>query len=228
MEQQATDSTKTLNVSGLAQRCRQETDRFFRENSADNRYCFELFRRAILHKNEYAWELLTRQYNGLVTGWVRRHEQLPLLNDDPEEFVSRALLQFWHAMTPEKFAQFTSLEALLSYLKMCSWSAVAMEARKKRVEQIELESAYGAGSSGDLASDLRAGELWAAVEQVCKNDEERCVAESAFVFDMKAGEISQTHPDLFSSVKQVYRVKENLTARLRRNPTILALLQGSA
>lgn len=217
-----------LDVPSLAQKCREQTDRFFRRATADNQYCFELFRRAILYKNEYAWSLLIRQYTPLATGWVLRHEQFPQMADSADEFVSRAFLQFWQALDSEKFTQFASLEALLRYLKMCTWSAVAMEARKKRVQSVELDDARTVVSGADPSATLQSDALWDAIQAVCKNDAERHVAECAFVFEMKAGEIASAYPELFQSVKQVYRVKENLTARLRRNAAILAILQGDA
>ena len=66
-----TPNPSLFTIAGLAHRCRQETDLFFRRLENDERYCFELFRRAIETKNEQAWNLKPTS--------VKRHSMIILL-----------------------------------------------------------------------------------------------------------------------------------------------------
>jgi hypothetical protein len=79
-----------LTLAGVAHRCAQETDRFFRDERYDPRYCFELFRRAILHHNERAWQLVYAPYQPLVAGWVARHSAFQASDEETQYFVNHA------------------------------------------------------------------------------------------------------------------------------------------
>src|SRR5690242_8366730 len=72
-------------VEDLAQKCAQETNLFFNHHDCDSSYGFELFRRAVLNKDERALEVVIAQYQPLVARWVNRwmdqHSGLPLINE---------------------------------------------------------------------------------------------------------------------------------------------------
>lgn len=89
---------RLLTLPGLALRCGQESERFFRRQDYDPRYCFELFRRAILHRNSQAWEIIYTQYRPLVAGWVERHPTFPTSHEENEYFVNRAFEKMWTAL----------------------------------------------------------------------------------------------------------------------------------
>src|SRR5688572_16981463 len=115
----ATDPLHHLRLGSVARRCAQESELFFRREPNDPRFCFELLRRAILEHNQDAWEMSYSQYRTLVSGWITRH---PGFTDSGEEsgyFVNAAFDKFWSAITPDKFALFADLRAVLRYLQMC-------------------------------------------------------------------------------------------------------------
>ena len=74
-----TDARKLrlFDVDRLADECADQTARFFSQVSHDTGYCYELFRRAIVGRNSYAWEKVYLIYHPLVASWVRRHSGLP-------------------------------------------------------------------------------------------------------------------------------------------------------
>ena len=50
-----------LTLAGVAHRCARETELFFQRQSYDPRYCCELFRRAIVDRDQGTWELVYAQ-----------------------------------------------------------------------------------------------------------------------------------------------------------------------
>lgn len=223
----------------IAHRCRQETENFYQNGRSDDTYCFELFRRAIVDRLQQAWELIFTQYNSLVIGWVSRHPAFAQASEEREYFVNRAFERMWHAMSAEKFGKMANLKALISYLKLCVHAAVLehVERRTNKAEWSEADIAQDVnsfgGSTGDIVAgaveaDMVATEIWGMITEVVKSDEELILARCTFIYEMKPSEVVEYFPDHFSDVKQVYRQKENLLARINRHDGLQAVLVGRA
>lgn len=218
-------SLQTLALSGVAQDCAQQTDRFFRRLDYDPRYCFELFRRALLERNQQAYALLYQQYQALVAGWVERHPSFPALDEEVQYFVNRAFEKMWRALTPAKFERFPDLKSLLSYLKLCAGSAVLDHARAGKLEMVDEEPAdLGvAGSDTQVdpeqvtVSQVQRQEFWQLVLTRLADERERLVVYGSFVLALKPRELCAKYPQVFADVNEVYRVKQNVLERLRRD-----------
>jgi DNA-directed RNA polymerase specialized sigma24 family protein len=146
----ASSDFTALTLAGLTHRCAQETELFFKRHVYDPAYCYELFRRALLERNQRAYECLYTQYQPLVAGWVERHPSFPGADEEVQYFVNRAFEKMWHALGAEKFSRFGDLKALLSYLKLCTHSAVIDFARARRLALLDEESS-------DAALTIQAG-----------------------------------------------------------------------
>ena len=101
-------------LADIADRCAQETERFFQGQSYDPQYCFELFRRAILEHDQSAWETIHARYQSLVAGWVKQHPAFESSGEEVPYFVNRAFEKIWVALTPDKFGRFSDLSSLLN------------------------------------------------------------------------------------------------------------------
>lgn len=215
----------SLNLESLRSRCGEESKRYFQRKEHDPRFCFEIFRRAILDQDGEAWECVYRQYQPLVAGWVERHSQFHLLDEDKDYFVNLAFEKMWASVTPSKFARFADLNALLGYLKMCVGSAIIdhgrMLARRKLeelVEQADTEIQDDLPSAEEqVINRFQYQELWNQVKALISDPKEYHVLYGSFVLDLKPREIVENYPEDFKTVRDVYRVKENLLERLRRN-----------
>jgi len=225
-----------LSLSSLAHLCRKETDRFFNRGDYDDRYCRELFRRAIQGRDELAWEILTEQYSALVKSWIQRHPSFVLADEEKEFFVNRTFDNFWYAFSrdPNKLSKFRNLKSLLQYLKLCTNSAVKeYVSRQMRPQGIPLSStpvlsiADPVDPVVEAEEKLQARKIWQYVVSVLKSDQEKIVAEEFLIYDLKPREIFARHGASFSDVGQVRRVKENLMARLRRDRQLEAFLTKS-
>jgi DNA-directed RNA polymerase specialized sigma24 family protein len=227
---------RLLTLTGIAHRCAQETQRFFQRHAHDPRYCYELFRRAIVDRNERAWQLVYRQYRSLVEGWVVHHSAFPATGEEVQYFVNRALERMWAALTPDKFGRFPDLKALLRYLQMCVHSAILDEVRTAESRtvnaQVDLQSARtrasGSTTEDQAVARVHRDTVWQAVNARLQDEKERTVVHGSFVLGLKPRELCAQYGDVFRDVREVYRTKENVLARLRRDPEIQRLLGADA
>jgi DNA-directed RNA polymerase specialized sigma24 family protein len=207
-----------------------EMGQFLQGRSRNDVYAYELFRRAIVDRDERAWEDLYVQYRNLVLTWIRRHPAY-VPSGDEEACANAALVRFWTHIPPARFDDFPTVAALLRYLKMCVHAelldAVRTRGRMRFVPDsaAEMEQAEAGDMADATVGHLTVKELWAVIVATTTSEKERVVAECALVSGMKAAEIYARHRELFADVGQVYRVKRNLVERLQRSAAIRALCQ---
>jgi DNA-directed RNA polymerase specialized sigma24 family protein len=222
-----------LSIYILKHRCAEESDRYFRRQAHDPRYCFEIVRRAVTEQDQHAWNMVYAQYQPLVTGWIQRHSLYPSLDEELQYFVNRAFEKMWSVLTPDKFARFPDLKSVLRYLQMCVHSVIIDYVRAR--EQAELleylpgnqTATMGDGMKGpevQFADRSQAETLWQWISERLKNDLERRVVYCSYVLDLKPGQIYAQHQDMFNDVREIYQIKENVLARLRRDQELRELL----
>ncbi len=208
----------------LAKRCAEERERFFRREPADNRFCFELFRRAILYHNQHAWHILYEQYHALVSGWIRQSSGFQAGQSDLEELVNLTFTKFWQSVPASKFQRFASLEAVLQYLRLCAGSVVMDMARRRKHENRLTAYETVLGGMADhhdveqaVLDDITRQRFWQEVLALLTNEAEEKVVFSYFVLGMKPRQIQAAYPETFPSVELVYQTKRNVLNRLRRS-----------
>jgi RNA polymerase sigma factor (sigma-70 family) len=229
----STAQPERLSINELAQRCSEETNKFLKQNTSNDRYCLEMFRRAIINRDDDAWASIYQQYAPLVLTWVTQHQSAaPLLGQDGSgPLVNAAFAKFSQALTPAKMENFDSLAAVLKYLKMCVHSVVADEVRTRQARQYEeaLDAIEHEPASADPAEDvianIAAEGLWQVILEELNGEDERVLIYLAYVQGMKPSEISSRQRQFFPTVDDVYRIKRNVLERLRRNRRLQALFK---
>lgn len=232
----STNQLQQLTLGCIMRRCAQESDQFFRRQSHDSRFCFEIWRRAILERSQHAWELIYTQYRPLVSSWVTRHPSFHASGEEVEYFVNCAFEKLWSALTPDKFPLFPDLKALLRYLQMCVHSAIVDHMRSNahialslRPEQCaHTDTRAAPGAAADLHDIVQRREFWGWLKHRLHNDKERQVVYGSFFLALKPRELHQQFHDLFRDVAEVHRVKENVLARLRRDPELRSFFGDDA
>jgi RNA polymerase sigma factor (sigma-70 family) len=223
----------SLSINDLARCCSEETSKFLKQSASNDRYCLELFRRAVTRRSEDAWACIYQQYAPLVLTWVNQHQSATALlgQDGSAPLVNAAFAKFSQAMTPAKMDNFDSLAAVLKYLKMCVHSVIADEVRSRQsrqyeetLEMIEHEPASD-DPADDVVSSISAQGLWQVIQEELNGEDERILIYLAYVQGMKPGEISTQHNRLFPTVEDVYRIKRNVLERLRRNRRLQLLFK---
>ncbi len=226
-------SLQLLSINELARSCSEETNKFLRQNASNDRYCLELFRRAIVKRDDDAWACIYKQYAPLVLTWVTQHQSAaPMLGQDGSApLVNAAFAKFSQALTPAKMENFDALAAILKYLKMCVHSVVADEVRSRQsrqyeetLEQLEYEPATD-DPAGDIVSNISAQDLWQVIQEELNGEDEHVLMYLVYVHGMKPGEISSQNRQLFPTVDDVYRIKRNVLERLRRNRRLQMLFK---
>jgi DNA-directed RNA polymerase specialized sigma24 family protein len=131
----------------------------------------------------------------------------------------------WSSITPQKFDTFDDLKSLLRYLQLCVHSVIIDFVRHKEFkinidteEEVKRQPDSGSSTLEDhVINKLTAQELYKWLLEQLQDEREKCVVYCMFVMNMKPSEVAEQYPDIFADVREVYRVKENLLARLRRN-----------
>ena len=97
-----------LTVNELARSCAEETNKFLRQSASNDRFCLELFRRAIIQRDQDAWACIYQQYAPLVLTWVNQHQSASALlgQDGGAPLVNAAFAKFAQALTPVKMGNF--------------------------------------------------------------------------------------------------------------------------
>jgi hypothetical protein len=213
----------TMDVVDLAQRCAIESERFYRGQSHDSRYSYELFRRALVERDEIAWSYLFQHYSSLVEGWIRRCSAFVNSGESSEYFVVGAFTKFWRAVTPERFAAFPNLAALLQYLQLCASSVVIDAVRAQSwaemmpEERIDLQRMPHAAPDEEAMQRVDRQEFWRYIDSQLHSEGERVVVYGSFVLGLTPRAIFERYNTLFESVYDVYNIKRNVLSRLSRN-----------
>jgi hypothetical protein len=213
----------------LAHRCREETLRFLRGEPRDDTFCFEIFFRAVVERDDDAWAAIMAQYRGIVLAYIGRHSSTAVLREPDEYWVNRVFQRFWSAVSADRFGQFPDLAALLKYLKLCVHSVLMDEMRARRAATTPLDEVAESGpaSTSDeyaVIGKLVGEHLWQSVLRELQDEAERVVVYLSFARDLKPSEIFVRYPGLYGSVGDVYRIKRNVVERLRRSPRIREFL----
>lgn len=206
------------------QRCEQETANFFQRRSYDPRYCFEVFRRAIVERIEQAWECVYTQYRPLLVKWMTGRSAFFDTDEEVGELVNRAFTKMWVSITPERFDDFQNLDQLLTYLRMCGGSVVIDNVRAKKLAASSLDEMDETHDSGQsrperivLTAEQRQG-FWLWIQARLHGEKEQTVIYASFVLDLRPREIVKHYKHMFNGVREVHRIKQNVYARLRRDP----------
>jgi DNA-directed RNA polymerase specialized sigma24 family protein len=187
---------------------------------------YELFRRAVQERDADAWAAITVRYRRLMIAWATRCQTAPVAGEPCEDLADRALTRAWAALSPERFADFPGLAALLAYLRTCV-AATAIDAARARMAH---ERAIQRAAQTDpplmeqvVLERISGAELWRIAASLVKTEAERVVLVERFVQDLPPRVILDRHPVLFEDVTAIYAAVRNLCGRLRRNPEIRRL-----
>jgi DNA-directed RNA polymerase specialized sigma24 family protein len=214
---------RQMDLQSLMRRCATESERFYRGQQHDTSYSYELFRRALVDRNESAWEQLFLHYNGLVEGWVRRNGAFNSSGESSEYFVIGAFTKFWRAISPDRFASFPTLASLLHYLQLCTTSVVIDSVRAQSWAEMLPEDTMNHSHISQHSPDEEAvgrvyrEEFWQLIDAQLNGEMERVVVYCSFILGLTPRAIFAKRSDLFNSVNDVYNVKRNVLGRLGRN-----------
>lgn len=180
---------------------------------------YEIFRRAIVERDDAAWAAGIAQYRGMLIGWARRHGGADMCYECCGDIADQAIMRAWAALTPERFAKFPTLAALLAYLQRCVASTVMDRLRREmNAERLThaLQVDEVATPEQIVLDRLDRDELWRIVYRIARSEAERVIIKESFVYRQPPRAILARYPQLFADVSEIYNTKRNLFERLQR------------
>lgn len=220
---------RQMDLTSLARRAQTEGRRFYNHEEYDARFAYELFRRALVERDELAWTFLFEHYAPLVEHWVRRTGAFTVSGETSDFFVSEAFTRFWKAIPAERFDAFPNLAALLNYLRRCASCVVIDAARSQAYADLLPEEAVNWNDQrmahADEEATERVGreEFWQLIEAQLTSETERLVVRCSYQLGMKPGDIYERWQNLFSDVHEIYAIKRVVLNRLRRHEMLREL-----
>jgi DNA-directed RNA polymerase specialized sigma24 family protein len=187
---------------------------------------YELFRRAVVERDADAWAAISECYRPLMIAWVGRSQAAEAARERYEDIADEALARAWSALSPDRFAGFPSVAALLAYFRTCVNAAVIDAARARQVfdRASMLVDQSDDPSPDDIVLDrLDRDELWRLITSQPMTEAERIALIERFALDLPPRVIQARHPELFTNVTLVYAAIRNLCDRLRRNQELRQL-----
>lgn len=217
---------REMSLSELTDRCANEIQRFRQREPHDDQYCLEIFRRALLQRNEQAWALLYQRFGSIVLSWIRRHsdrEAACRLNSE-EDYVALTFERFWKtSVSSNQRLEFDNLGGALKYLHSCVNGAIVDALRGQLKETILPESGF---EEPVAPEDETNSDVWEAVKSLLPNERERQLAYLLYYCGLKPREIVQRFPQEFSNVQVIFRLTRNILDRLKRKKDRLRWLLG--
>lgn len=209
-----------LTVSEVARRCGDETARYVRGETHNDRFCFELFRRAVVERDEAAWAAVLAQYRETLRHWLGDQQ------DDADDGVSAVFERFWRAVNAQKFAGFTSLSSILQYLKMCAHTTTMDRLRASRLTALEqaLDDDFDLPATDkveeSVVTRVDATAFWREVRRIVVDERELRVIYFSYVIGLTPRAICEHYAGEFPNVQEVYRLKRLALDRLRQVPAL--------
>jgi DNA-directed RNA polymerase specialized sigma24 family protein len=211
-----------LPLADLCRQCREQTARFRRGEVVDDRFCFEVFHRAIHRRDDGCWTELQNIYRDQVLAWCRRAGAGTALA--PDDLVALTWEKFWRYFTPHHLDAAGGTAGALAYLRMCARAVVADDARaraRSRPLAAPDHTPEEEPSPADEATRHTAStEFWALIAAALRTERERILVHLHYELGLRSAEVQARRPDLFPSVTDVYRTARNLIDRLKRNPDL--------
>jgi len=209
-----------MNLAELRRRCTQEIAKFRHKDASDDRYCLEVFRRAIQQDDQDAWAVLLDQYSETVRVWFRRHtsKDTALRYMKEEDYVDRTFTRFWQAVRKSQ-PNFETLASALSYLQLCLTSTIMDAIRDYARPNLTPLPDYGQPDDPkfEVEDSYHEGELWEVLKELLRSEKEQRAAYLLIHCNLKPREIMRYCPGEFRDESEIYSLRRNIWERIMRN-----------
>jgi hypothetical protein len=207
-----------MSLMMLAEYCAQEVNKYRHNESSDECYCLEVFRRAVILHDHEAWAILQRQFTENVRCWFARHayREAALRHESEQDYIDHAFQRFWQAVSDQALT-FTTLASALRYLRLCLHCAIMDTLRAYTHPRQEALPEQGHPDEPQIEDRYNESELWDTIGNFLTNERERRVAYLHFHCNLKPRAIVRYCPGEFSSEEEIYRLKRNIMERIMRN-----------
>lgn len=215
-----------MSLIELQNRCWWEMEKFSRREPRDEEYCLEIFHRALVLRNEQAWEVLTQRFSATIVGWLRRHpyrEEAARLHIQERDYADLTIARLWMAARNHPL-EFHSLAGALYFLHKTLNAAVIDTIREMKSKELPIPvTGLVEPAAPEEEEDL---ERWEAIKSILPDQREKRLAQLLFYCNLTPREVVRYCPQEFSDIREIYRLKRSILDRLRRNKDRLRYLLG--
>jgi hypothetical protein len=199
-----------------------EMAKYRRKEPSDDKYCLEIFRRAIVLHDDNAWNALRQQFGENVRLWLggHSHREVALRYESEQTYIDDAFRRFWQAVSDPPLL-FTTIASALTYLRLCLHAAIMDTLRSFARPNIEPIPEHGHPDEPQVEDRYYEDELWETIKSILPGKKEQRVAYLHFHCNLKPREIIRYCPGEFRNEEEIYRLKRNIMERIQRNATII-------
>ncbi len=215
-------SLDEMSLATLVECSVREMAKYRRKEPCDDKYCLEIFRRAVVLHDNNAWIALQRQFGENVRLWLggHSHRELALRYESEQTYIDDAFRRFWQAVSDQSLL-FTTIASALSYLRLCLHCAIMDTLRSFARANIEPIPEHGHPDEPQVEDRYYEDELWETIKSILPGKKEQRVAYLHFHCNLKPREIIRYCPGEFRNEEEIYRLKRNIMERIQRNATII-------
>jgi DNA-directed RNA polymerase specialized sigma24 family protein len=185
---------------------------------------YQLFRRALVERDQEAWAAIERRYGAQLARWARSNRLYGQAGEEAEALANQALVRLWLTIGPDRFDAFPTLSSLLGYLRCCVNTLVIDQARLRAAEQRRMQrleqsliARVAPSPSAEVLERVRAGELWAEVRGHCRDELEERLAYGYLILGLKPSDLLAAMPTLPGGTAAINGALARLLRRLRRS-----------
>lgn len=218
------DTLKNMSIKILTDNCREQTQRYYRQEKHDTKYCYELFRRFFEDNCDKALNALYTVYKPHVWHWVKSHRYFYKINATEDEIIIDSMSHFVFALRRHPFSHFSTIGALLSYWRMCV-NSIIMNQWHRNERRKALENA-GWDSKEVLSFDnnVLKTTIWERVQKILQNSDDQMLARLIYLYDMKPRQIVKEHPEIWNDPDTVRVAQQRIKRHLKKDNTLFELL----
>ncbi|HEX7735117.1 MAG TPA: hypothetical protein VF458_09640 [Ktedonobacteraceae bacterium] len=216
-----------MSLVELQNRCWWEMEKFSHRQQCAEEYCLEIFRRALVLRNEQAWEILIQRFSATIIGWLRRHpyrEEAARLHIQEKDYADLTIARLWVAAHNQPL-EFHSLAGALWFLRKTLNAAVIDTIREMKSKELPLQETAFVEPAAPEEEDL---ERWETIKSMLPDEREKRLAQLLFYCNLTPREVVHYCPQEFSDIQEVYKLKRGILDRLRRNKDRLRYLLGNS
>ena len=188
-------------------------------DTSDEQYCLDMFRRALLKSDQHAREQLQQGFSGLGLSWIRLHprREEACRYQKEEYYVAQAFECLWQATAHHKELEFSTLAAVLKYLR-ASLNAVIIDTLRTytRSREVPIEMHGCPGESVTAVHDNSDG-VWNNMLTLLSDTREQRLAYLLFHCGLKPEEIAHFYPQDFSDVREISSLRHNIIEQVLLN-----------
>ena len=203
------DTFQRMSDQSLYDRCLEETQQWRRRQQQDNRFCFELLRRAFDESQE-AWLYAYSYCLERCRIFLYAHPSISLVDEPLDYLCNDVIVRIWRAKN-QSFGDFNTLREFLQYLKRTAHNCVHDLLRGQGNRSVEQTEHLADPSATIFDLENVSEEFWQylfdALSEIARDDGEAIrypmLLELKYRLGYKNQEIVERFPELWSDTNTI-------------------------